>query len=58
MKNFQQTPKQRRAAKAAFAQQKHSVRTSKPLKTFEQSYQPYQWGHSCENRVYHIDGRR
>ena len=58
MKNYLQTPRQRRAAKAAFAQQKHLVRTSRPLKTFEQSYRAHWWGHSCENRVYHVGGRR
>lgn len=58
MKNFQQTPKQRRAAKAAFAQQKHLVRTSRPLKVFEQQYCYNYYGSGKRNLVHHVDGRR
>ena len=55
MKNYQQTPKQIRKD---FAKAKHKVRTSKPIKTFEQDTLSYWFGGTTRNIVNHIDGRR
>lgn len=52
MKNFYQTPKQRRLVKADIAKTKHKLATSKPIKTFIHQRPGY------INLIYHIDGRR
>lgn len=57
MKNFQQTPKQRRVD---MAKQKQRIQASKPLIQFEQKtiYSDYGWGSSVKNIVHYINGKR
>lgn len=57
MKNFQQTPKQRRVD---MAKQKQRIQASKPVIQFEQrlSYKDYGWAYTNRNYVHYINGKR
>lgn len=57
MKNYVQTPKQRRVD---MAKQKQRIQASKPVIQFEQrtSYKDYGWTYTRKNLVHHINGKR
>lgn len=57
MKNYVQTPKQRRVN---MAKQKQRIQASKPVIKFEQrlSYKDYGWTYTNRNYVHYINGKR